>query len=119
MTSGDDSASATAGKGSADLQGSLDAPEGLGRLPTELRSELHEPPPDLPFYLAPLNRLDLLDPDEEALALWIIDRLHSGDLIAYGRPYGTGQHQKSAVPTADWQQSSGRLIPPARCRRQC
>src|SRR5262245_24923965 len=77
MTSGDDSVSTTAGKGAA------------------------EPVSKWPFLLDQL-RLDLLDPGAEALAFRIIDRLYSGDLIAYGRPYGTDPHQKSAVPTADW-----------------
>lgn len=98
MTGGDETDSASSGKGSADVRGFLDALESLGRLPSELR----EPPPDLPFHLAPLDRLDLLEPGGGALAIWIIDRLHSGDLVAYGRPVGGGGFRISAVPTAAW-----------------
>ena len=58
--------------------------------------------PDLHSDLAPLDRLDLLAPDNEALALWIFDRLHSGNLIAYGRPIGGGRFRPSAVPTTAW-----------------
>ena len=87
MTSDDDNASASADKLAVDERGLLEALKELGQPALE--------PEELPlgslFFMAPLSSLDLLKPGGEAQALRIIDRLYSGDLIAYGRSSESGR----------------------------
>src|SRR4051812_29893231 len=98
MTGNNDNAPTPDDKGASGEQGFLDALERLGQLPIEQQ----EPMPALPARLLPMSGLDLLEPNDAAFARWVVDRLCSGDLIAYGRPSAGKGHRIQAIPTSDW-----------------